>query len=186
MRTCLSRRGLLAAFAASSALFLCGAVVGYSSITTEWARASLGSVEDVPLFGSSFAAIFVQNISVVLFLFSGVLTLGLTSLVSLTMMSIYVGATMSVATTNGGVAAVLSDTGSYIGLEFLGMVLAATAGLCPVFALLGRALRAETDPSLTSVGAYAAAVRTSMATLSISALLILLAAGIEAAVIASR
>ena len=186
MRTLRSRRGLLVAFAASAVLFLGGAVVGYSSITTEWARASLGSVQDVPLFGSSFSAIFLQNFSVVLFLFSGVLTLGLTSLVSLTMMSIYVGATLSVATTNGGVGAVLSDTGSYIGLEFLGMVLAATAGLCPVFALLGRALRAEPDAELSSAGAYVAAVRTSMATLGISTLLVLLAAAIEAAVIASR
>jgi uncharacterized membrane protein SpoIIM required for sporulation len=187
MRTHLNRQGLFAALAASSVLFLGGAAVGYSSITSEWARNSSGAVAaGGSLFGSTFSAILVQNLGVVLFLFSGVLTFGVSSVASLSMISIYVGATMSVATTDGGTGGVLADTGSYVGLELLGMLLAATAGLCPVFALLGRALRADPAPNQTSGATYVAAVRTSMATLGVSALLVLLAACIEAVVIASR
>lgn len=183
MRMPSSRKQLAAATSLSASLFIAGTVVGYSSISPVWARASLHIDGGSPL-GSDFLAILLQNLSVVLFLFSGVVTLGLTSVVSLALVSVYVGATFAVGTANGGLAAVLTTTGPYAGLEFLAVVLAGAAGLCPVLALLGRGLQRDAcGPGLQT---YVSAVRTSLATLVVSALLVLLAASIEAVVIASR
>lgn len=128
--------------------------------------------------------ILVRNISAIMLLYSGVLTLGVTSLLGLTFVSAYVGATLSVVVHNVGVWSMLSLSGLYAPLEFLGCVVAAAAGLYPAFALAGRVFVGEGQ--IAVIGTYVGSIGTSLKVFAAGVTLIVVAAAIEATVIAMR
>jgi uncharacterized membrane protein SpoIIM required for sporulation len=168
----------------SLVVFLCGATLGYTSISREWAAESLGAGGTNVIYGGSLATILIQNLGTVMFLYSGVLTLGLTSILSVGMLSAFVGATMSVGISNVGGLQMMAHTGAYIPLEFGGCVVAAAAGLYPALTLLARVFNDNADTNV--LGTYLNAVYTSLKVLGCAVALILTAAAIEATVIAVR
>lgn len=172
---------LAAALAVVVAVSTAGGWLGFTSISATWAEQAGGGANQ--LFGSSLPQILLQNLSVVMFLYSGALTLGLTSIVSVAMLSAYVGATMAVGVGNVGMSSVLGDAGPYAALEFLGCLVAAAAGLCPLMAMLGRVF---SEARGGAVAAYVGALRTSLATLAVGTALVVVAAAIEATLIFLR
>jgi uncharacterized membrane protein SpoIIM required for sporulation len=178
-------RSLLVAVLASLIVFVAGFALGFGSIGRAWAQNSLGAGGATnAVFGSSVFAILAQNLIAVMFLYSGVLTFGLTSVLSIGMVSTYVGATMAVGVTNSGWTQLASATGAYALLEFTGCIVAAAAGLHPVCAFLAHAVKH--DGASGMFGAYLDAVATSLKILGCAVALILTAAAIEAIVIAIR
>jgi uncharacterized membrane protein SpoIIM required for sporulation len=179
------KKSLLAAFLGSLLIFGSGAALGYTSISSDWAARSLtaGGAEN-PIFGGSFWTILIQNISAAMFLYSGVLTLGLTSVLAMGMVSAYIGATVAVGVHNVGPGQILGDTGTYVFLEFGGCIVAAAAGLYPFMVAVGAIVK---DGATTAVfSAYLRAVHTSLKMFACAISLILIAAAIEATVIALR
>ena len=175
-------RSLLVAVLASLVVFAAGFALGFGSIGRGWAQSSLGAGGATnAVFGSSVFAILAQNLIAVMFLYSGVLTFGLTSVLSIGMVSIYVGATMAVGVTNSGWTQMAGATGVYALLEFAGCILAAAAGLYPGCAFLAHVVKDD-----AAFGRYLDAVATSLKILGCAVALILTAAAIEAVVIAIR
>jgi uncharacterized membrane protein SpoIIM required for sporulation len=175
-------RALLVALVASLTIFLTGAALGYSSIGRAWAERSLIGVPAGPRPGG--LDILVQNISVLMLLYSGVLTLGLTSLLGMVMVAAFVGATMAVGVSNSGIRQLAVETAAYAPMEFAGLVVAAAAGLYPVIAMAGRVFADEARLEL--LGTYLRALRTSLKILACATGLIVVAAVVESVVLAVR
>jgi len=179
------KKSLLTAFAISLILLVCGASIGYASISPAWAAESLRiGGGDFKVFGAVLPAILLRNLGVVMFLYSGVATFGLTSIISTGMLSVYIGATMAVGASNVGAGSLVGATGLYVPFEFTGCLVAATAGLYPTVAALSRIFTGSGRAS--SPGVYIGAFRTSLVVLAWAGALILLAAIIETVVIAAR
>jgi uncharacterized membrane protein SpoIIM required for sporulation len=177
---------LLVTFLVSLAIFVAGAVVGYASIGPIWAADSLGpATPDPARIGPPMWVIVVRNTGALMLLYSGVLTLGVTSLLAMVMVSGYIGATMAVAVWNQGLGRLFAETGMYAPIEFAGLVLAAGAGLYPTV-VLASATFADRDGRATPVARYLDAVRTSLKILACGFVLIVVAAAIEALVLALR
>ena len=123
-----ARRTLGWAAAAATALFVAGFLVGYESISRVPAtlQDTAGAGQD---HDGSFGAIVVRNLGAAALLYSGVLTGGLLTGTSLALLSVYVGATAKIGVLNVGAAALVGAAGWYAGLEFLGCLVAAAAGL---------------------------------------------------------
>ncbi|STX07826.1 hypothetical protein [Kocuria rosea] len=173
-----ARRALGWAAAAATALFVAGFLVGYESISRVPAtlQDTAGAGQD---HDGSFGAILVRNLGAAALLYSGVLTGGLLTGTSLALLSVYVGATAKIGVLNVGAAALAGAAGWYAGLEFLGCLVAAAAGLLPLTA----ALTARRHGLMRS---YLTALPASLGVLALAATLLLAAAGIEAALIARR
>lgn len=177
-------RALIGALVASALIFGAGATLGYVSIDSDWAARSMTQGAGNSILGGSFVTILLHNLLAVMFLYSGVLTLGLTSVLGIGMVSAYVGATVAVGVHNVGTGQILSDTGAYAFLEFGGCIVAAAAGLYPMVAA-GLSLFKE-GAGTAIFGAYLNAVHMSLKVLASAGALILAAATIEATVIALR
>lgn len=177
---------LLAAVLVSLAIFGAGVAVGSLSISPDWAAQSLQSADETAdvTVHHGFWAIVSQNLGAALLLYTGVLTLGVTSVLGLAMVSSFVGATVSVSVNNAGLLQTLGETGMYAPVEFAGVTVAAVAGLYPGFAVLGRMLADR--PAKSYVATYIAALITSLKLLACAALLIVAAAVVEAVVISVR
>ncbi len=76
--------------------------------------------------------ILVRNGSIMLMLFSGVVTAGVSTAVGLTLLALYVGATLGAAAGNVGLAPALGSILSYAPLEFMAFLIAAVAGMLPM------------------------------------------------------
>src|SRR4029453_8034716 len=96
---------------------------------------------DSPLFAPEFLHILARNVGAALVLYSGVVTLGLTTLIGSGILALYVGATVSLGVHSVGGTALIADVIWYVPFEFLGLILAATAGFQPVAGLANRLLR---------------------------------------------
>jgi hypothetical protein len=175
---------LLGALLASLLIFGAGVTLGYTSISADWAARSMTGGARSPILGGSFLAILVQNATALMFLYSGVLTLGLTSVLGMGMVSAYIGATAAVGIHNVGTGQMLSDTGAYAFLEFGGCVVAAAAGLYPMVTVGIRLFREGAGTAV--FGAYLDAVYTSLKILASAGALVVAAAAIEATAIALR
>jgi uncharacterized membrane protein SpoIIM required for sporulation len=176
---------LLVALLASLIVFGGGATLGYSSISADWAARSMtmGGAGN-PILGGSFLGILFQNLTAAMLLYSGVLTLGLTSVLGMGLVSAYIGATVAVGIHNVGAGQILGDTGTYVFLEFGGCIVAAAAGFYPIVKAAGAILG---DGATTAViGVYVNAFHTSLKIFAWAVGLILAAAAIEATVIAIR
>jgi len=166
-------------------VFVTGIVVGWASLSDshvlgsgDWVTAKQSASADVLLH------ILGRNLSVLLLMFSGACTLGFSTVLGLGLLSTYVGATFGVAAANVGVADALSSVMLYAPVEFAGLLLAATAGLMPVTALV-RAAFAESS-RIRPVASYVAALRPALLYLCYSLVLIAVSGGIETVVILSR
>jgi uncharacterized membrane protein SpoIIM required for sporulation len=176
---------LFGALAVSVAVFVGGLAIGYSSISDTWAADSVHSWRETDLsVTASFFAILLRNASAMAFLYSGVLTFGLTSVLALTMVSAYVGATAATGINNVGAWQLFTATGSYALLEFLGCIVAATAGFYPTSALVAGLARQKEDAG--SLKRYFGAIRVSARILAFGGALVVVAACIEVTLIATR
>lgn len=154
------------------------AVVGFATIDVSWisdARNMGGS----PLYSTDFLHILGRNLGAAMVLYSGVVTLGLTTLVSSGVLALYVGATVALGLHSVGGQALFADVMWYVPFEFLGLVLAATAGLQPAAGLAGR-LIARQPVTVTS---FVRDISRSLGTLLLAVILIVLGAAIEGLVI---
>lgn len=95
----------------------------------------------------TFLAIFLRNTSVALGLFSGVLTLGLSTMVFLLLVGAMLGWSVAASVGALGVMETLLRSWSYTPLEVLGLALAGGAGLLPLVRLIRNAFSAEADRS---------------------------------------
>ena len=173
-----ARRALGCAGAVATAVFVAGFLVGYGSIS-QIPGPLQPTAGGGPDHAGSFGAILVRNLGAAALLYSGVLTGGLLTGTSLALLSVYVGATAKIGVLNVGAAAVAGAAGWYAGLEFLGCLVAAAAGLHPLAAAL-------TDRRHGRLRTYLSALPASLCVLASAVVLLLTAAGIEAVLIARR
>lgn len=135
-----------------------------------------------PVRTLGFVEILMQNTGAALLLFSGVITGGSTTVLSLLGVSAFVGATVDVATHHAGWAGVVGSTWTYVFIEFAGIVLAGAAGLHPLTAAV---LSRRTDTG-GPWSRYLKAIPGSLWLLAAGASLIVIGAVIESVVIANR
>ncbi|MER6769415.1 stage II sporulation protein M [Streptomyces bacillaris] len=180
---------LVMAFAVSLAALCTGIVLGYTSMDPAdadggWAdpdgRTATGS------FVGSFGAILLRNTGAAMLLFSGVLTAGFSTVVALGLMAAYIGATFGAAAHTVGFQEALGSIVLYAPIEFLGLLFAATAGMLPVVTGVAHALRGGAEDGGSPLRAYAGSIALSLRTLGVAAVVILIAALVEAVVITAR
>jgi hypothetical protein len=128
------------------------------------------------------AAIALRNLGAVALLAAGAPLLGTLTLVAVPVIGIGLGLSAAAVVAALGPVEALQRVAPYIAFELTGVVLAAAAGILPtVHALAAAARRSASLPS-----AYASALPFSLGLTLLAALLILIAAGIEAVVIAAH
>ncbi|MDG4832689.1 stage II sporulation protein M [Solwaraspora sp. WMMD1047] len=179
----------LTPFLASLAILAAGIYVGHASMDA--VPASGAGAEDAGT-DSSFLALLsfflLRNLGAALLFFSGVLTGGVSTLLSWGITALYIGATFTAAAANVGFSAAFASIVWYAPLEILGLVLAATAGLYPISAVL-RSTYGRADSGDQSVGyltTYLRAIRVSVRVLAVAVVIIVAAAVIEATTISLR
>lgn len=150
------------------------AVFGYAAVDVSWVRDSQGTGSS-PLYGTDFTQILARNLGAALVLYSGVVTLGLTTLIGSGILALYIGATVSLGLNSVGGATLFADVIWYVPFEFLGLVMAATAGLQPAAGLASRLMKNEP----VSIGSFVDSLARSLGTLLIAVALIVLGAAIE-------
>ena len=155
------------------------AFFGYAAMDTSWIRDARG-MGGSPLYGKDFVQILTRNVGAALVLYSGIATLGLTTLVGAGILALYVGATVSLGVHSVGGGNLLADVIWYVPFEFLGLVMAATAGFQPTAGLVQR-LAFKREPA--TVASFIQDTARSLGTLLIALALIVLGAAIEAIVI---
>ncbi|MGM1028757.1 MAG: hypothetical protein ACQEWM_02655 [Actinomycetota bacterium] len=129
-------------------------------------------------------AIAVRNLGAIALLASGAPLLGTLTVVAIAVLGMGLGLSGVAVVHALGPAETLQRVGPYIVLELAGVLLAAAAGVLPtVHALACAAERGTAVPFRT---AYTRAIPTSLALTLIAAALIVIAAGIEAIVIAAH
>lgn len=158
------------------------AVFGYSAVDLSWIR-DARDMGGSPLYSKEFLQILGRNIGAALVLYSGVATLGLTTLLGAGILALYVGATVSLGVHSVGTADLVADVIWYVPFEFFGLVMAATAGFQPAAGLARRLLTKNEPPTLRS---FIDDMARSLGTLLIAIVLIVLGAVIEAVVIQLR
>jgi uncharacterized membrane protein SpoIIM required for sporulation len=135
------------ASATVTALLLAGAgvAVGYGSFTatTPDPQAPLFALDSTG--AALFAEIAARNVGAALLLFSGVATLGATTVVGIVFVSAWIGAGFHALSDETGLRHLDPLVLTYLPLEFGGLLLAAVAGLLPLAETVRRFLSA--DPS---------------------------------------
>lgn len=164
------------AFGASLAVFLVGATFAYQMLSASWAAASVGPASAVGSMQSTFVTILSANLGTAVFLYSGAVTFGLTTIVGLGMLSAFVGATMKTGVTIGGWGALAGDTAVYALLEFLGFIVVAASGLYPVIATMVSGQGERSEPVLRR---YLTALTVSLRVFALGVSIIVVAAVIE-------
>lgn len=126
-----------------------------------------------------FVGILLLNMPVAASLAAGVVSAGILTAVTGLLLGLYLGATATAAVNTVGAADLLGAVGSYVGLEMLGLLLAALAGFIPVATALAE--DRATHPGI--LRRYASGVAPAGVLLAIAMSLILAGALVEAAVI---
>ncbi|MEU6708128.1 stage II sporulation protein M [Streptomyces wuyuanensis] len=180
---------LAIAFSVSLAALCTGIVLGYTSMdpagpdgTWEGPEAH---AEEVSFLGS-FGPIVIRNTGAAMLMFSGVLTGGFSTIVALGLMAAYIGATFGAAAHTAGIQQSLGSIVLYAPLEFLGLLIAATAGILPVVVAVASTLNYAENESRSPLRAYAGSLSLSLKSLGVAIAVILLAALVESVVIAAR
>jgi uncharacterized membrane protein SpoIIM required for sporulation len=125
-----------------------------------------------------FAEIAGRNAGAALLLFSGVATLGATTVLGLVFVSAWVGAGIHAISDESGLTSVEPLVLGYLPLEFGGLLLAGVAGLLPLVAVVRRFLAAEpSDVSRSPVTGPA------LRLLALGIVLVVLGAAVETIVI---
>ncbi|UUN27775.1 stage II sporulation protein M [Streptomyces sp. FIT100] len=180
---------LAIAFSVSLAALCTGIVLGCTSMDPAggdgaWADPG-GRPADVS-FADSFGPIVLRNTGAAMLLFSGALTAGFSTVVALGLMAVYIGATFGAAARTAGFQEALGSIVLYAPLEFLGLLLAATAGMLPVVSGVANALHSSAEDDRSPLRAYAESLALSLKTLGVAVAVILVAALVESVVIAAR
>jgi uncharacterized membrane protein SpoIIM required for sporulation len=166
-------------------IFVTGVVVGWASLSGSDA---LGGGDWVTPERTASADllwnILGRNLSAALLLFSGAYTAGFSTILALGLLSTYVGATFGAAAGSVGVSDALSSVILYAPLEFAGLLLAATAGLTPVFAFVRSSFTEK--PGSRPIAAYVSALRPALRRLCHAVILIGVAGAVETIVISNR
>ncbi|WP_327325185.1 stage II sporulation protein M [Streptomyces sp. NBC_01210] len=174
-------RSVLLSLLASATIFGLGAVLGYSALAG--AELSPRTVAPESGFGQAFWEILGRNIPSAMLLYAGAVSFGVVSLIGITMLAAYVGATLAVVTSNSGWSGFMTETGAYVGFEFLGFILAGAAGLYPAAVAMARGSRQENTGMLRR---YVHAMADSLRIFLVGVSVIVGAACIEAIVMAAR
>jgi len=169
-------RALAKTFAVALVTTVGGALVGYFSMKGVTQDAAPG----VPVSHIAFWTILWRNLGAAMMLYSGVCTVGVSTVIGGLLLGGYVGATWAAAVSAVGAASAGGSIVWYAPLEMLGLVLAAVAGLMPVVAMLGR------PPTTPRLRAYSDALPTSLRMLAIAVAVLVAAAFLETLVIGSR
>lgn len=159
------------------AVTVAGAAVGYRAFSPAVDASGPAALLESTEFWPALRAVLAQNLGAALLAFSGVVTAGLSTLLGISLTSIWVGATFHAVQAELGTTEVLTRAVPYVGLEFAGIVLAATAGLLPAVVLVTGRFR--TAPRHTYVSSIAGALRLFLA----AVVLIAIGGVIEASVI---
>ncbi|WP_430591454.1 stage II sporulation protein M [Humidisolicoccus flavus] len=136
---------------------------------------------DTTVFGGSgaFGEILVSNLGACALLYSGVMTLALTTVLGITVLGAYLGFTGSLIVQTLGASELFARVGSYVFIELAGVVVAAAAGFLPLAHLVSHATRNREATMASLFSAYTHGLRGSLLLAAASAVLIVLAAGIE-------
>lgn len=103
----------------------------FASLDVSWVRDHSRSGHDLLLL-RELDQILLRNVGAATVLYSGVVTFGFSSVIAASILSLYLGATMSLGIHSIGLAQLAADVVWYVPLEFGGLLLATTAGLQPV------------------------------------------------------
>lgn len=145
----------------------------------------------------SFVAILLRNLGVCAFLYSGVISAGITTIAAVVLTSFSIGVSMAVVQDAAGLGSMLSDVIWYAPIEFAAFLVAAAAGIAPVLNAVLRVPRCSLNRVTIGIGEDAAvgnergALRRYFGAFPLALRLgivavagIVLAAGVEATVIA--
>lgn len=165
-----------------SAFMIIVAAFAYSSLDVTWIEDSRNNGGS-SLFNGDFGPILVRNLGAALLLYSGVLTFGLTTLFAAAILGLYVGATVSLGVHSVGTAGIIADVVWYVPFEFLGLIMAATAGLQPAVAVVSQIVQKQGKFDLDFFTAH---VIKSLGSLTIGVALIVIGAAIESILIGIR
>lgn len=181
-------KGLWVPFTTSLATFLLGLSIGFLSLSAVVDQVFLNSQQGSPGVSGQqpqFLEIFIRNMGAGLLLFSGVVTGGLSTLIGLILVAVYVGATFSVAVNGVGFMEAAGSIIFYAPLEFAGLLIIATAGFWPG----QRALLEMFSPTAAKTrvfATYIGSLNDSMKVLFIGSTVLFFAAIIESIIIAHR
>ncbi|WP_138443699.1 hypothetical protein [Sinomonas susongensis] len=167
------------ALALSLALLFAGLTIGFQADIGADGR---GDGSTRPTWWDAFIGVITVNGPAIALLYSGTLTLGLATLIAWPILAIYIGATLRASVNLLGPDRVFGAIWVYAPLEFIAMVLSASAGLLPLLSGLMAALslRSEQQP----IRAYLGSARSTLRILAVAMCLTVTAASIEATVIA--
>ncbi|MGK2309987.1 stage II sporulation protein M [Cutibacterium sp. V947] len=180
MRNC----GFIASFLCALAIFAVSAVIAFG--TLDGATPGGGGMLGKPLGGSGdslFISILVRNASVVLSLYAGVISIGIIAMVGIASLGFLIGASTAAAANEVGLTMALWSVSGYAVVEILAYLLAAAAGLLPVSTAV---LTSGPPAEEKVVTRYLAPLRQSLVLLAVSLVLVVVGAGLEAAIIQSR
>ncbi|QLD11223.1 hypothetical protein [Microbacterium oleivorans] len=152
------------------------AVVGATAPGEPGERAGLSGANG---FGEVFLAIVALNAPVAASLAAGAVTAGIFTTGSGLLLGLYLGATVTTATNTVGSQALIGSVAAYVGIEMLGLVMAAIAGFLPI----ANAVAGRRVPGQGAVRRYASALAPAGVLMLIALVLVLVGALIEAAVI---
>lgn len=175
-------------FATSLVTFLLGVFLGIISVSSVADKSFLDSPQIISVGGNRHLdvfEIFSRNMSAALLLFSGVVTGGLSTLIGLILTSVYVGATFGIAANSVGLAQAAGSIVLYAPLEFLGLIIVATAGFWPAQRALGH-IFSRGRAGVNVLAVYVHSLKDSLKILAVGSAVILLAAAAESLVIALR
>lgn len=165
--------------------FAVAAVIGFLVIYGRVSNSSEGIIGR-PLGDSGdslLISILLRNAAFIFYLFSGTLTCGITSVIGVTLLGLYMGSTTAAAATSVGIGAALGSVIVYGTLEIVAYIFAAAAGILPfVFAKS----RSREYVGETRVSRYIKGINSGLWLLTIALLLILLGAIAETIIIAQR
>ena len=175
-----ARPSFVVALALSLALLCAGLAIGFQ---TDFGADPAKGPSAVRLsWWDAFVGVVAANAPALAILYSGALTIGVATLITWPIIAIYIGATLRASVNLLGAEKVFGTIWVYAPLEFLAMVLGASAGLMPLLSGLRTAFRPASGerPLRACLGDIPGTLRT----IAIALGLMLLAAAIEASVIA--
>jgi uncharacterized membrane protein SpoIIM required for sporulation len=172
--------GFSRALVAALVTAIVGCVVGYASMRGVVADAVTSRGSGGGESGVTLRGILSRNIPAALLVYSGVSTLGFSTIIALLALGGFVGATFATAVATIGVRAAAGSIIAYAPVEMLGLLLAAVAGLTPITAVLSRGAHESRANS------YVGSLSRSLRILCVAIFILAVAGALESLVISSR